>query len=149
MENIDYCVGEVKLSYQKKTLETQFVRSPYDAFQLFRSTYKDGDIEYRESFKVLLMNNNFKVLGWTTISIGGITETSADVRMILQFALLCNATSIIICHNHPSGYLKPSKDDDALTEKIRKACEIMRIYLMDHLIISENGFYSYKDQGRL
>lgn len=69
--------------------------------------------------------------------------------MIMQSALLCNATCIMLCHNHPSGNLNPSRDDDKLTEKIRKACEIMRIYLMDHLIISENGYYSYRERGRI
>lgn len=146
---MDYYVGEVKLSYHKKSLETRYVRTAEEAYTILRSTYSDEDIEYRESFKVLLMNQNFKVLGWTTISFGGITETPADVRMILQAALLCNATCITVCHNHPSGNLIPSRDDDRLTEKIRQACEIMRIHLIDHLILTGNSYYSYREKGRL
>lgn len=150
MNNMNYYVGEVKLTYNKKSTETRFAHSPKDAYELFLTTYEeDGDIEYRESFKVLFLNQAQKVLGWTVISKGGITETPADVRMIMQSALLCNATCIMLCHNHPSGNLNPSRDDDKLTEKIRKACEIMRIYLMDHLIISENGYYSYRERGRI
>ena len=149
MNNMDYYVGEVKLSYQKKSLETRYVRTAEDAYTILRPTYSDEDIEYRESFKVLFMNQNFKVLGWTTISEGGITETPADIRMILQAALLCNATCITVCHNHPSGNLIPSRDDDRLTEKIRKACEIMRIHLVDHLILTDNSYYSYREKGRL
>ena len=149
MNNIDYYVGEVKLSYHKKSLETRFATTAKEAFELFRSTYADGDIEYRESFKVMFLNQAYKVLGWTTISTGGITETSADIRMILQSALLCNATCIMACHNHPSGNLIPSRQDDKLTESIRKACEIMRIYFVDHLIISDNSYYSYREMGKL
>lgn len=149
MENMDYYVGEVKLSYQRKTMEQRFATNASEAYQILRSTYKDEDIEYRESFKVLLLNQGFKVLGWTTISFGGITETSADIRMILQSALLCNATCIMVCHNHPSGNLTPSRMDDKLTESIRKACEIMRIHLMDHLIISADNYYSYQEHGRI
>ena len=149
MNNMDYYVGEVKLSYQKKSLETRYVRNAEEAYTILRPTYSDEDIEYRESFKVLLLNQNYKVLGWTTISNGGITETPADIRMILQSALLCNATCIMICHNHPSGSLVPSRDDDRLTEKIRKACEVMRIYLVDHLILTENSYYSYRENGKI
>ena len=142
-------MGEVKLSYQRKSLETRYATSASDAYQILRPTFKDEDIEYRESFKVLLLNHNYKVLGWVTISIGGITETAADIRMILQSALLCNATCIMVCHNHPSGRLTPSREDDRLTESIRKACGIMRIHLVDHLIISADGYYSYHEQGRM
>lgn len=149
MNNMDYYVGEVKLSYHKKSLETRYVRNAEEAYTILRSTYSDEDIEYRESFKVLFMNQNFKVLGWTTISDGGITETPADVRMILQAALLCNATCITVCHNHPSGSLIPSRDDDRLTEKIKQACEIMRIHLVDHLILTATSYYSYRGKGRL
>ena len=149
MNNTDYCVGEVKLSYHRKLMEAKDASMPDEAYRILRSTYSDEDIEYRESFKVLLMNHNFKVLGWTTISEGGITETAADVRMILQAALLSNATCIMLCHNHPSGSLIPSRDDDRLTEKIRQACEIMRIHLVDHLILTDNSYYSYREKGRL
>lgn len=149
MTNMEYYVGEVKLSYHKKSLETRFARNAVEAYTLLRSTYSDEDIEYRESFKLLLMNNNFKVLGWTTISIGGITETAADIRMILQSALLCNATCILVCHNHPSGRLSPSREDDQLTERISKACDVMRIYFMDHLIITDDSYFSYRETGRI
>ena len=146
---MEYYVGEVKLSYHKKSMETRYVRTAEEAYTILRPTFSDEDIEYRESFKVLLLNQNYKVLGWTTISNGGITETPADIRMILQSALLCNATCIMICHNHPSGSLVPSRDDDRLTEKIRKACEVMRIYLVDHLILTDNSYYSYREKGRI
>lgn len=149
MNNMDYCVGEVKLSYHRKLMEAKDASMPDEAYRILRSTYSDEDIEYRESFKVLLMNHNYKVLGWTTISNGGITETAADVRMILQTALLSNATCIMLCHNHPSGSLIPSRDDNILTEKIRQACEIMRIHLVDHLILTADSYYSYRENGRL
>ena len=85
----------------------------------------------------------------TQISEGGITETSADVRIILQAALLTNATAIILAHNHPSGKLRPSRQDIALTEQVKKAAEIMRITVIDHIILTDDSYYSFADEGQL
>ena len=83
------------------------------------------------------------------ISRGGISETAVDIRIILKEALLCNATVVALCHNHPSNSVRPSKDDDRLTERVKKACDIMRIYLLDHVIITDGAYYSYQEQGRI
>ena len=89
------------------------------------------------------------MIAYNTVSEGGLTETSVDVRLILQGALLTNATQIILAHNHPSGNLKPSSQDDMLTKRVQKACEIMRVGFTDHLILSPEGYYSYRDEGRI
>lgn len=98
---------------------------------------------------VLLMNQNFKLIKAVQISNGGISETSVDVRIILKEALMCNATVIALCHNHPSNNANPSGDDDRITQRLQKACETMRIYMLDHLIITDGAYYSYQEKGRL
>jgi len=98
---------------------------------------------------ILLLNQNFKLIHKVRISHGGITGVSVDVRIIIREALLHNATVVAFCHNHPSGSLHPSREDDALTQSIRKACEVMRLHLLDHVIITDGAYYSYHEQGRL
>lgn len=103
----------------------------------------------REEFWILLMNNNFKLIKAEKISEGGITETAVDVRVIMKEAVLNNATIMAVAHNHPSNNKKPSREDDRLTDRIKKACDIMRIYLLDHLIITDNEYYSYREKNRI
>ena len=102
----------------------------------------------RSAWKIRLDRSN-QLLGYYTISEGGITETMADVRMILQGALLTNATGIILAHNHPSGSVRPGKEDDRVTKRIAEAAEIMNIRVNDHIILTSEGFYSYNDEGRI
>ena len=106
--DIDYTVGEVELSYKPKFKSLHQVTCSEDAYKYLLPTYKEGTICYKEYFKVLFLNQAKQVLGYTLISEGGITETCADVRVILQAALLTNSVAIILAHNHPSGNLKPS-----------------------------------------
>ena len=104
---------------------------------------------YKEYFKVLLLNNNSDVLGHAVISEGGIANAYVDLRIIFQAALLANATHIIIAHNHPSGSLKPSTDDINLTNRIKRAGDVMNIKLLDHIILTEGGYCSFQDNGML
>ena len=106
------------------------------------------DLDTEEAW-ILLMNQNYKLLKAERLSHGGITETAVDVRIIMKEALLHNATIIALCHNHPSNNISPSRDDDLLTKRIKGACDIMRIYFLDHIIICDGIYYSYKEQGRL
>ena len=102
-----------------------------------------------EEFWVLLMNQNYKLLKAERISIGGITETSADIRIIMREAVLNNATILAAVHNHPSGSLTPSRADDTLTTAIKNACSVMRIYFLDHVIVTDGAFYSFHEMGKL
>ncbi len=102
-----------------------------------------------EHFYILLMNNNYRLIKAECISMGGLTEVSVDVRIIMREAVLNNATIMAICHNHPSGSLHPSKYDDMLTQSVKKAAEIMRIHFTDHVIVTDGGYYSYMEQGRI
>lgn len=107
-------------------------------------------LEHEESF-LLILDQNFKLIKMVRIGVGGFTETSIDVRQIIKETCLANGTIIALVHNHPSGNVKPSKNDDRITLQIQKACEVTRIFFMDHVIISSEGnkYYSYHDVGKL
>ena len=105
------------------------------------------DLDVEESW-LLLMNQNYKLIKSMCLSHGGITETAVDIRLIIKEAVLCNATILAIAHNHPSGSLRPSKDDDQLTQAVKQACDTMRIHFLDHIIITDGSYYSYHEQGR-
>lgn len=147
--NIDYKVGEVKLSYKPKFKNQQKVTCSEDAYKYMLSTYKKETICYKEYFKVLFLNQANQVLGYTLISEGGLTETTADVRLIFQAALLTNSVALILAHNHPSGNLKPSPEDIRLTKQVREASNFMRIKILDHIILSDTEYYSFADEGML
>ena len=102
-----------------------------------------------EEFHVLLMNQNYRLIKQVRISQGGITETSADIRIMMREAVLSNATILAACHNHPSGSLSPSKQDDMLTQSIKRACEVMRIHFLDHVIVTDGAYVSYRELGKL
>lgn len=107
-------------------------------------------IELYESFKIILLNNSNKVKGIYEISSGGITGTLVDIRILFAVVLKSLTTAIILAHNHPSGNLKPSHADIALTSKIKKASELLDIKLLDHVIITPDGaFYSFADENIL
>lgn len=106
------------------------------------------DLDVEEAW-LLLMNQNFRLIKSIRLSHGGITETAVDVRLIIKEAVLNNATIIALAHNHPSGSLHPSADDDRLTERVKRACDVMHIHFQDHLIVTDGNYYSYHEQGRL
>ncbi|MBR6841513.1 MAG: DNA repair protein RadC [Prevotella sp.] len=102
-----------------------------------------------EEFWVLLMNQHYRLIKKVKISHGGITETAVDIRIIIKEAVLANATILAVCHNHPSGGITPSKQDDNLTNQIHQACQLMRIHFMDHVIVTDGLYYSYHESGRV
>jgi len=106
------------------------------------------DLQEEEAW-VLLMNNDLKLIKAVKLSHGGITFSAVDVRVVIREACLNNATAMALCHNHPSGSLYPSRDDDRITEKVRKACEMMNIYFLDHVIVTDGDYYSYRDNSRV
>ena len=147
--DIDYTVGEVELSYKPKFKKLHKVASSEDAYRYLLPTYREGTICYKEYFKVLFLNQANQVLGYTLISEGGITETSVDVRIILQAALLTNSVALVLAHNHPSGSMKPSRQDMDITKQVKEAARLMRITVIDHLILTDEGYYSFSDEGQL
>ena len=102
-----------------------------------------------EEFWVLYMNQAHRLIKKLKIAHGGISEVSVDVRIIIREAVLCNATIVAVCHNHPSGNISPSKADDALTQQIKRACDVMRLHFMDHVIVADGQYFSYHEMGKI
>ena len=98
---------------------------------------------------VLLLNQASKLIDKVKISAGGLSATAVDVRCILREALLKRASAIALCHNHPSGSIRPSREDDLLTKQVAQASECMNIRFIDHVILTDGAFYSYADEGRI
>lgn len=126
--------------------DKKVVTSSTDIAYYLQSVLKD---HHREVFAVLFLNRANKIIHFEIISEGGITGTVADPRIILKKALVENAVSLILCHNHPSGSLKPSRADEDLTYKIAEAAKLLDIRVLDHIIVSEVGYYSFADEGLL
>jgi DNA repair protein RadC len=122
------------------------VKTSSDLAGFFQATFKD---KLHEVFAVAFMNRANKINHVEVISSGGITGTVADPRIILKKALEHNAVNIVLCHNHPSGSLQPSRADEVLTKKIKEAAAFLDINVVDHLIVSEHGYYSFADEGIL
>ena len=130
----------------RNSLEKPVVSNSCDVANYLQTTLKD----YRhEVFAVIFLNRANKINHFEIVSKGGITGTVADPRIILKRALEEDAVNLILCHNHPSGSLKPSKADEELTAKIKEAAKYFDIKVIDHIIVSDNGYYSFADEGIL
>ncbi|MDR0394944.1 MAG: DNA repair protein RadC [Tannerella sp.] len=127
-------------------VKRESIRSSNDAFRLFYPFL--CDIPHEELW-IALTNHAGKVIEKMQISRGGLGETSADLRFIMKAAINSTCHGIILCHNHPSGNIQPSAQDDTLTSKLGKAAQLMSMQLLDHIIISDKYYYSYADEGRL
>lgn len=128
----------------KEEFDAKFINSSADAAAYLRPMLQNRQ---KEVFGVVFLNQANKIIHFEIISQGGITGTVVDPRIIFKNAFTHNATGIILTHNHPSGSLKPSEADKQLTDKIKSASSFMEIRLLDHIIISENGYYSFSDKG--
>ncbi|PLX10726.1 MAG: DNA repair protein [Marinilabiliales bacterium] len=124
------------------------ITNSQDAYGILTEIWSK-QIDAREEMIVLLLDRSNKVLGYDVLSMGGITGTVADLRLLFSVALNSLAVGFILCHNHPSANLNPSQSDISLTKKIKEAGLVMEISLLDHLIISKNGYYSFADEGTL
>jgi DNA repair protein RadC len=144
-----YDVAEVELIYKTKVKASQRpqITTSNDAYNILMQIWDKNKIEFVEQFKVLFLNRANKVLGAFEVSTGGISGTVADPRVIFVAALKSNSSSIIISHNHPSQNLKPSRQDEELTQKIKQAGQLLDIKLLDHVIVSKEGYFSFADEG--
>ena len=144
-------VAEVALIYKSKvkaSLRPTITKSA-DAFQVLKKHWNLETIDFLEHFKVMLLNRANRVLGIIEISAGGMAGTVADPKVIFAAAIKSAATGIILAHNHPSGNLKPSHADINLTRKLKSGGELLDISVLDHLIISGEGFFSFADEGMI
>ncbi len=126
--------------------EAKKISSSHDAYKVIKPHLFDLNVE---EFWVAFLNRSNKIIGLKSISRGGIHGTVVDSRVIFKKALDMMASAIILFHNHPSGNLKPSAQDDTITKQIKDAGKLLDILILDHLIVSDKSFYSYADQGRL
>lgn len=147
-----HTIREVKLSYVKEHQLSEVnmakIRSSRESADILRGIWAD-DLDMIERFYVLYLNNANQVVSVSLVSMGGITGTVVDPRIVFATALNCLATAIIIAHNHPSGTLSPSMADDRLTKKIQEAGRLLDITLLDHIILTEESYFSYCDEGRM
>jgi DNA repair protein RadC len=144
-------VAEVQLVYRSKVKpsERPQITSSLDAYNIIKVLWEEDKMDLVEQFKVLFLNRANKVLCLYNLSSGGITGTVADPRLIYSAALKVNAVSLILCHNHPSGSLKPSDADKELTCKIKNAGSYFDMKVFDHLIITSETYFSFNDEGLL
>ena len=144
-------VSEVELIYKNKVKpsERPLVKSVKECYELLKLTWDENKIEFVEQFKVVLMNRAQTFLGIYELPTGGVTGTVADPKLVFTAALKANACNIILSHNHPSGNLKPSRADEELTKKIATAGMYLDIRVIEHIIVTSEGYYSFTYEGFL
>ena len=142
-------VAEVQLSYKPhfKAQERPQISSSRQAYDLLIANWDMELINFIEQAKMILLNRNNRVLGIINLSTGGGGSTVMDMRVIFATALKATATSIILGHNHPSGNLRPSSEDIRLTKKLKEAGKLLEIEVHDHLIVTENSYFSMAEEG--
>lgn len=142
-------ISEIKVTYSTRKGEKLKVSGSHSAYEILLSHWKKRTIELHEEFKVLLLNRGNEALGVFHLSKGGVSGTIVDAKLIFSVALKCNASNIILAHNHPSGNQKPSSADLNITRKIKQGCALLDMALLDHLILTRDGFLSFADEGLL
>ena len=135
-----------KRRQRAKVEDAPLLNSAEAIYNYMHTTIQDLDIE--EGW-ILMMKQNFRLIEAKRISIGGLTMAPIDIRLMMKEALMKNTTILTFCHNHPSGNTSPSQEDDLLTTRIRKACELLSIHFADHVVLTDGNYYSYREEGRL
>ena len=145
-------LNEIKVSFKRTQIPIKelqkTVRGTKQVEPMLRAVIGD-DMDFREKFVVLYLNHGHDPIGFYVVSIGGISGTVVDTRLLWSVAHKVCASKIIICHNHPSGQLRPSKADESITKKIKEQGELLEIKLLDHVILSSEGMFSFVDNGML
>ena len=142
-------VAAMELGKRRKYAEIvnrEQIRCSRDIFEYFHPML--CDLQYEEVW-MLALNRSNKIIDKIKISQGGVSQTIVDSRLVMKEVFDRLASGIVLCHNHPSGNKRPSKDDDFMTKKIKECCRMFEVYIFDHLIIVDNDYYSYADEGRL
>ena len=148
MKKYKTTISEYSLKYTKSEIQKTKITTSESASKVIRQFYFD-DINIYESFFILLLNRANITTGFAKISQGGTAGTYVDVKIIAKYAVESLCSAVIICHNHPSGNIKPSEADINTTKKVKDALLLLDISLIDHIILSENDFYSFADNGNL
>lgn len=125
------------------------ISSSRDAYAQLKKMYDPDTINLQEEFIIMTMNRRNEVLSYYKLSKGGMTGTVVDTRMLFIAILLSGSTGVILSHNHPSGNLKPSPEDEGITRRIQEAGKLLDIHIHDHLILTDDGYYSFADNGKM
>ena len=147
-----YEVNEIKVSYCEKlwVIDSEPLTDSEKTARLLYQNWDKDTIGLKETFKVLLLNNSNKVKGTYQVSTGGLAGTVVDIRLLFAVALKTVSAGLILAHNHPSGTRRPSRADETITEKIRRAGELFDIRVLDHIIIMPDGkYFSFSDNDML
>lgn len=149
MTNQIYNIGELTISYKTKVLakDRSRVNTSRDCYDIIRKMYNENDIEYKELFGILLLNKANMAIGYQWMSQGSDSGTVVSVKFIAQAAILGNASSVILFHNHPSGNTMPSDADKRLSIQAKQALKLLDIDLIDHMIICAESYLSMADEG--
>lgn len=144
-------VAEVQVSYKPdyNISERPKITSSQQTYSLLKQQWDTGRISFLEEFKVILLNRSNHVLGIVDISMGGVSGTYVDPKVVFAVALKGNGSGIILTHNHPSGSIRPSEADIKLTKRLLECGKLLDINVWDHIIISENSYYSFADDGMM
>lgn len=143
-------VFELQVSFFRKTVSRIKLTQSEDVANYVRDhVYQKGSIQYVEQFFVLLLDRRNCLYAYKQISSGGISATYTDPKLIFQTALLCHATQIIMVHNHPSGNIQPSLSDIQMTKRLKEVGDLLELPIIDHVIVTEESYYSFADEGRL
>lgn len=141
-----HTAGEVQIAYLRKADKGVRIANSRDAVEVLRPYYSEY-MEHREAMFIIALNRANNVIAVARISEGGIAGTVADPKIIFQHLLLVNASSFILSHNHPSGNTEPSNADRDITKKLKSAGEALDLPLLDHVILTEDSYFSFADQG--
>lgn len=152
MQTFKSCVGESCIIYkrsQKHLVPKAKVTQSSDSAEVFRQIWEEGTMEAYESFYIIGLNAANNLCGYARVSVGGVTATVVDTKIVMRYLLEWNCTCFILAHNHPSGQTNPSMYDRKLTLDLKKAGEVMGFKLLDHIILTEETYYSFADEGEL
>lgn len=144
-------VTELKLVYnlKYKISDRPQINTSAEVYKILKENWNFEIIEFIEEFKIILLNRANRVLGIVPISVGGTAGTIADPKVIFASALKCNSASIVLCHNHPSGNLKPSQADIELTRKLKNAGQFLDLPVIEHIILTKESYFSFADEGMM
>jgi DNA repair protein RadC len=142
---------EISIKYKgTKKADLETISSSNDIYTILKMLFNQNTIDWTEEVILICLSRANKVMGYYKVSAGGITATVVDPKVIFTIALNCaGTTNIILAHNHPSGNLTASNEDNAITQKIKNVGEMLDIKLLDHLIVTSDGYYSYNDEGKI
>ncbi|WP_312288394.1 JAB domain-containing protein [Chryseobacterium gleum] len=147
--NTETTVSEIQVTYHPFKISQTKLTMSTDVIDIIRTIWDNRVIEMQEEVKILFVNSSNTVIGFYSLSRGGITSSLVDIRLILSVALKCLATGLILVHNHPGGNLNPSSADLAIVKKLKTACKLLDIALLDSIIITKESYTSFNDEGFL